>query len=157
MVPDEFLPSTKLVGMWRAGLEESARISQGQNAASVIADVPSEVLIEEITGTIYDIIIAEFRYMRARYPKVLPLFGEGGLWPCISKHLDHSLHMCDEGAAKFLKQLERELQAFFDAGKTWEANWGKVCVDDGTVNVHLTANVPEHYEPSRKKTLDIEL
>lgn len=157
MVPDEFLPSTKLVAMWRAGLAESAKLSRGQIAASGVALIPSDVLLEEIKGAIYGIIIAEFRFMRRHIPTVLPLFDEGGLWTAIAKSVDHCLPMCDQGAAQFLKQLERELQAFFDAGKTWEASWGKVCIEDGTVNVHLTANVPEHYEPSRKKLLRLDL
>ena len=157
MEPDEFLPSSKLVGMWRAGLEESARLSRGRLAAIAISFIPNSVLTDEITGTVYDIIIDEFRFMRGRYPKVVPFFEEGGLWPSISKRVDQSLHMCDEGAAKFLKQLHHELQAFFDAGKSWEASWGKVCLDDGTVNVHLTANIPIHYEPSNKKSIDIDL
>lgn len=157
MVPDEFLPSTKLVDMWRAGLSESIRLSRGRIAASAVAYIPSQVLLEEIASTIYSIIIAEFRFMRTSTPNVLPLFDEDGLWSAIAKRIDHCLPMCDHEAAKFLKILERELQSFFVAGKTWEASWGKVCVDDRTVNVHLTANVPEHYEPSSKRTLDIDL
>jgi hypothetical protein len=154
---DGFLPSMKLVEMWRAGLAESARLSKEQTPGSTVAEIPSELLREEIAATIYSIAIAEFRFERTHVSKVLPLFEEGGLWPAIAKHVDHSLPMCNQGAAQFLKQLERELQAFFDAGKIWEASWGKVSIEDGTINVQLTAKVPEHYEPSSKKLLKISL
>lgn len=144
MVPDEFLPSKKLLEMWRAGLAETARYSRGQIAANAVADIPSDALLEEIANTIYGIFIAEFSFMRTTIPKVFPLFDEEGLWHGIAKRIDHCLPMCDQEAGRFIKLLEREVRVFFLSGKTWEASWGKVCVDDGSVNVHLTANVPAH-------------
>lgn len=157
MEPDKFRPSLKLVGIWRAGLVEAARISKGVTASHVVSEVPSHELEEDISSLTYGMFASEFQFERCRHPKVLPLFGDGGLWPSIAKHLDHSLHMCDEGVSKFLKQLEIELYSFFKSGKIWESSWGRIFVEDGTVYVRLIANVPVHYEPATKKTIDIDL
>jgi hypothetical protein len=157
MVPDEFFPSAKLVDMWRAGLVESIRLARGPISARAAEDISSQALREEIANIIYSTAIAEFRFVRVYVPKVRPLFGENSLWVNIAKGIDHTLPMCDVEAAKFVKLLERELQAFFLDGKTWEASWGKVCVDDGDVVVRLTAKVKEHHEPGRKTILKIDL
>lgn len=103
------------------------------------------------------VLISEARFLRGDDPIKVTITENGKFGDHVGKRIVDRLMTDPNGSEEFLGMLAEEISAFLSSGKTIEGSWGAVELHAGNLVYRLTAKEKVSYEPSTKKTMEIDL
>jgi hypothetical protein len=103
------------------------------------------------------VLVSEARFLREDDPVEVVIATNGRFGDHVRMRIVDRLMTDPNGSEEFLGMLAAEISAFLSSGKTIEGTWGAVELHGGNLLYRLTAKEKISYEPSTKKTMEIDL
>lgn len=103
------------------------------------------------------VLVSEARFLRGDDPVEVTFAENGKFGDLVGKRIVDRLMTDPNGSVEFLAVLGEEISAFLSSGKTIEGSWGAVELREGNLVYRLTAKEKIAYQPSTKKTMEIDL
>jgi hypothetical protein len=142
---DALIPSHRLCKAYDSALETLSRLMG--NAARW----------DGLWDDVRSVLVSEARFLRGDRPVEVTVAANGKFGAHISERIVDRLMTDPNGSAEFLDLLAEEIAAFLSSGRMIEGSWGAVELHDGNLVYRLTAKEVIAYEPSTKRTMEIDL